>query len=98
MRGYTCVEIGASELARLDADSGPGRDHSSDRLRKLLGGGEWNTLVAGSLLNKIGALVLVIGIALFLGFSFKMVSPAGRAMAALLVSTAMLRGGVHTTA
>jgi len=58
----------------------PAGTTSSDRLRKLLGDCEWETLLARSLLNKIGALVLVIGIALFLGYSVKMVSPAGRAM------------------
>jgi uncharacterized membrane protein len=66
----------------------------SDRLRKLLGDEEWETLVGGSLLNKLGALVLVIGIALFLGYSFAHVTAAGRASISLLVSAGILATGV----
>jgi hypothetical protein len=64
------------------------------RLRRVLGDEEWETLVGGSLLNKLGALVLVIGIALFLGFSFARMTAAGRASIALLVSLGVLGAGV----
>ena len=40
------------------------------RLRSVMGGQEWESLVGANLLNKLGALILVIGIALFLGHSF----------------------------
>ena len=70
---------------------GPGL---SDRLRGWLGDEEWESLVGGSLLNKLGALILVIGIALFLGFSFSHMSAGGRAGVALLVSVAVLGTGV----
>jgi uncharacterized membrane protein len=66
----------------------------ADRLRRLLGDQEWESLVGGSVLNKLGALILVIGIALFLGYSFGHVTPAGRASIAILVSIAMLGAGV----
>jgi uncharacterized membrane protein len=66
----------------------------ADQMRSAAGGEEWEALIGGSILNKLGALVLVIGIALFLGFSFGRISPAGRAAMASTVSLAMLGGGV----
>ena len=67
-----------------------------DRLRRLLGDEEWETLLGGSLLNKLGALILVIGIALFLGYSFAHLQAAGRALISLIVSGAMLGAGIWT--
>jgi hypothetical protein len=67
----------------------------ADRLRRLLGDREWESLVGGSVLNKLGALILVIGIALFLGYSFGHVSPAGRASIAILVSAAIIGAGIR---
>lgn len=72
-------------------EPGPG-----DRIRSWMGNEEWETLVGGSWLNKIGAVVLVIGIALFLGYSFGHVGPAGRASVAILLSAALLVSGVRT--
>ena len=66
----------------------------SDRLRALIGDREWESLIGGSILNKLGALLVVIGIALFLGFSFDRISPAGRAGLSILVSLAILGAGV----
>lgn len=54
---------------------------------------EWEAIVGGSWLNKLGVFVLVVGIALFLGYSFTQVGPAGVAAIALAVSLAMLVGG-----
>ena len=65
------------------------------RLRKYLGDEEWETMLGGSLLNKIGALVLVIGIALFLGYSFTRMAPPGRALTSLTGSVFLLAGGVY---
>ena len=72
----------------------PPKPSWSDRLRQLIGDREWETLVAGSVMNKIGALLVVIGIALFLGYSFSRVNPAARATAAALISAGILAGGV----
>src|SRR5271155_541793 len=41
-----------------------------DQLRDSMGGQEWEAVVGGSWLNKLGVLVLVIGIALLLGYEF----------------------------
>lgn len=64
------------------------------RLREQLAGEEWEAVVGASWLNKIGALVLVIGIALFLGYSFVRLGPGGRVLFGFAVSLAMLIGGV----
>jgi hypothetical protein len=55
---------------------------------------EWETLVGGNWLNKAGIFVLVIAIALFLGYSFTQLGPAGRAGIGLAVSMALLAGGI----
>ncbi|MBK5295044.1 MAG: DUF2339 domain-containing protein, partial [Acidobacteriia bacterium] len=55
---------------------------------------DWETLVGGNLLNKLGALVLVIGIGLFLSYSFAHMTPAGRTLLALTVSAVLLLAGV----
>ncbi|HEY3741638.1 MAG TPA: DUF2339 domain-containing protein, partial [Bryobacteraceae bacterium] len=68
----------------------------SARLKSWLGDEEWETLVGGSIINKLGAIILVIGIALFLGYSFGHIGPLGRAAACLMVSGALLGGGIYT--
>jgi hypothetical protein len=54
---------------------------------------EWEALVGGSWLNKLGVLVLVIAIALFLAYSLTQFGPAGRSAIGLAVSVAMLACG-----
>jgi uncharacterized membrane protein len=54
----------------------------------------WETVLGGNWLNKIGVLVLVIGLVLFIGYSFSMLGPAGRVAVAAGVSALMLIGGV----
>jgi len=55
---------------------------------------EWEALLGGNWLNKLGVFLLVIGIALALGYSFTRVGPWGRVSIALAASVAMLAGGV----
>ncbi len=59
-----------------------------------MGGQEWEAVVGGSWLNKLGVLVLVIGIALLLGYEFTRVGPGGRVATGVAVSLTMLVGGV----
>ncbi|MEP7352297.1 MAG: DUF2339 domain-containing protein [Acidobacteriota bacterium] len=54
----------------------------------------WEEMIGGNLLNKLGALVLVIGIALFLSYSFGRSGPMGRALTGLGVSLSMLAGSI----
>lgn len=65
-----------------------------ERLRERLGDEEWEALLGGSLLNKLGALVLVVGLSLLLGYSFTHLGPAGRVGVSLALSGALLGGGV----
>jgi hypothetical protein len=65
----------------------------SQRVRDSMQGEEWEAVVGGSWLNKLGVLVLVIGIALFLGYSFTKMGPGGRVAIGLGVSLTMLAGG-----
>ena len=46
------------------------------------------------MLNKIGVIVLVIGLALFLGYSFRYFGPPGRAAIGLAASVGLLVTGV----
>ncbi len=57
--------------------------------------GGWEAMIGGNLLNKLGALILVIGIALFLGHSFTQMGPAGRAASGLAIGAAILAGGLR---
>ncbi len=59
-----------------------------------MGGQEWEAVVGGSWLNKLGVLVLVIGIALLLGYEFTRVGPGGRVAIGMGVGLIMLIGGV----
>ena len=54
---------------------------------------DWEALVGGNLLNKLGVFVLVIGIALALGYSFAHMGPPGRVSIGLALSLAMLASG-----
>jgi uncharacterized membrane protein len=54
---------------------------------------EWETLLGGNWLNKLGVFVLVVGIALALGYSFTRVGPLGRVATSLAVSLALLVAG-----
>jgi hypothetical protein len=73
----------------------PSKPTLGERVRELLGNDEWEALVGGSLLNKLGALVLIIGIALFLGYSLTHMSAIGRSSTALIVSVSMLVPGIR---
>ena len=55
---------------------------------------DWETLLGGNWLNKIGAFVLVVGIALALGYSFAHMGPWGRDAVGLTGAFAMLGVGV----
>jgi hypothetical protein len=64
------------------------------RIHKQMAGEEWEAVVGGSWFNKLGVLVLVMGIALFIGYSLTHLGPAGRIAIGFLVSGAMLGGGI----
>jgi uncharacterized membrane protein len=53
----------------------------------------WEAILGGSWLNKIGVLLLVIGLVLFIRYSFGMMGPAGRVAVSVAVSASMLMAG-----
>jgi uncharacterized membrane protein len=55
---------------------------------------DWETVLGGNWLNKLGVLIFVIGLALALGYSFTRLGPAGRVGISLFASFAMLSAGV----
>lgn len=59
-----------------------------------LGGVEWEAIIGGNWLNKLGVLIFVIGLALFVGYSLKELGPLGRVAVGVVVSIAMLIAGV----
>jgi uncharacterized membrane protein len=65
-----------------------------DQVRESMGGQEWEAVVGGNWLNKLGVLVLVIGIALLLGYEFTRVGPGGRVATGIGVGLTMLISGV----
>src|SRR5580698_5650265 len=85
--------IPTPEYFREPAPAPPSRTWR-DQLRESMGGQEWEAVVGGSWLNKLGVLVLVIGIALLLGYEFTRVGPLGRVATGIAVSLAMLVGGL----
>jgi hypothetical protein len=64
------------------------------RVREELEREEWEAVVGGSWLNKLGVVVLVIGIALFLGYSLTQLGPAGRVGVGLAARVTLLAAGV----
>jgi len=63
----------------------PSRERSRD---------DWEALLGGDWLNKAGIFVLVVGIALALGYSFTRIGPWGRVGASLAVCCLLLASGV----
>jgi hypothetical protein len=55
---------------------------------------EWETVLGGNWLNKIGVFVLVIGLALLLRYSFTQFGPLGRVTICMAASLALLVAGV----
>jgi uncharacterized membrane protein len=54
---------------------------------------EWEARLGGNWLNKAGVLVLVVGLALALGYSFTRLGPWGRVSISLIASLTLLAGG-----
>jgi len=54
---------------------------------------EWETMLGGNWLNKLGVFVLVVGLALLLRYSFTRLGPLGRVSISMAASLAMLAAG-----
>lgn len=55
---------------------------------------DWETRLGANWLNRAGALILVVGIALFLGYSLTQLGPAGKVAIGFLAGLSLLGGGV----
>ncbi|HKA00556.1 MAG TPA: DUF2339 domain-containing protein, partial [Candidatus Solibacter sp.] len=55
---------------------------------------DWEVLVGGNLLNKLGVFIAVIGIALLLRYAWQHVGPVGRVAMSYATGLAMLGGGI----
>jgi len=88
-----------AEVPKTKKVSKAERRKEPDLIQRLFGGmatEEWESVVGGSWLNKIGALVLIIGVALFLGYSFRYFGPLGRIIIGLVISLVLLGIGILT--
>jgi hypothetical protein len=70
------------------------RETLRDRIKKQVGDQEWEAMVGGNWLNKAGVLLLVIGLALLLGYEFARVGPFGRVAIGLGSSLTLLIAGI----
>lgn len=61
---------------------------------RLKGGLDLEEALGANWLNKIGIVILVIGVALFLAYQLRQVGPAGKVLVGVLVSGTLLLGGV----
>ncbi len=55
---------------------------------------ELESLIGGQWLNKIGIVVLVVGVTWFLGYSLQYLGPSGKVLLGVLTGLALLAGGV----
>jgi uncharacterized membrane protein len=61
---------------------------------RLKGGLDLEEALGANWLNKIGIVILVFGVAFFLAYQLRQVGPAGKVLVGVLVSTALLAGGI----
>lgn len=78
-------------MAESEAEATPAESYVARLIRST---GGWEALIGGNLLNKLGALISVIGVALFLSYSFAHMGPFGRSATGLAISLSMLGAGV----
>ena len=77
------------------APAAKARERLAATLTKMGGDvADWETLIGGKLLNKIGIVVFIIGVALFLGYSLRYMGPLGRVATGVVTSLTLLFGGI----
>ena len=77
----------------IEPEPGSKRSDLSVLIGPLIGKDEWEEVIGGSWLNKLGVLVFVIGVALLLRHSFGHMGAAGKISIGLATSILMLIGG-----
>jgi uncharacterized membrane protein len=71
-----------------------GEPRTADQTRKGIDLADWETLIGSQWLNKIGIVVLVIGVSFFLAYSLQYMGPLGKVCTGLGASLALLMTGV----
>jgi uncharacterized membrane protein len=66
----------------------------SGALKSRIDVADWEAVIGGRWLNKIGIVVLVVGVALFLGYSLRYMGPLGRVATGGFSGLTLLIGGV----
>ncbi len=82
----------STELGRPSFRPQPQRTEISSS--NFLNKAEWEAVVGGSWLNKIGVLLILVGLTIFLGYSLTQLGPAGRVVTGFAVSAVMLAVGM----
>ena len=82
-----------------DISSGVESEGPAKGVNEPIGGNDrsaadWEILVGGNWLNKLGVLLLMVGLALFIGYSFTCLAAVGRIAIGLAASGALLLVGV----
>jgi len=72
----------------------PTRRPLTEALTSRIDVADWEAVIGGRWLNKIGIVVLVVGVALFLGYSLRYMGPWGRVATGGFSGLALLIGGV----
>ena len=89
------VSPGEQFLARLQERTAKVRGQLRQASRSIgIEGADWESLIGGRWLNKIGIVVLVVGLALFIGYSFQYLGPLGKVGIGVLSSLILLIGGI----
>ncbi len=83
----------ASASSPLFEESTPVEPADVEPVRQAPTGQGWEAALGGSWLNKIGVLLVVVGLVLFIRYSFGMLGPAGRVAVSVAVSASMLTAG-----
>jgi uncharacterized membrane protein len=66
----------------------------TEALKSRVDVADWETVIGGRWLNKIGIVVLVVGVALFLGYSLRYMGPWGRVATGGFSALTLLIGGL----
>ncbi len=67
---------------------------------KLKGTEEWEALIGGNVLNRVGALALMVGISFFLKYAFdnELISPTVRIMVGVAIGVSLIVGAIRANA
>lgn len=78
-------------LPEIAAEPEPEAQPAAQESKRVV---DWEAMLGGDLLNKLGVLLLVVGIALFLGYSLRTLGPVGRIGLGAAMSATLLGLGI----